>query len=265
MLLYPDEPPPFETVRERGTSPCVFLCDHASSRLPRRLGDLGLTEAERAEHIAWDIGAARVARLLSERFDAALVLSGYSRLAIDCNRPVDGATSIPEVTCDIAVPGNVGLGEAARSARRDELFWPYHREIERVLQRRETTGQKSLIVSVHSFTPSLYGKDRPWHFGVMYGRDPLLARALIAALSQVPGLVVGDNEPYRVSDGTDYGVPVYAERAGRPGVLLELRNDLVRTDEGVARMAALLGQALDEAIEPVLAARSTPRSDAPGP
>ncbi len=264
-MLEPDEPPPFETLRGDGRSPMVLLCDHASARLPRRLGDLGLDAEARADHIAWDIGARRVAELVSERFDAPLISSGYSRLAIDCNRPPHVPSSIPEVTCEVPVPGNVGLDEDAKRARRDSLFWPYHRAIEEILRRREAAGRRSIIVSIHSFTSSLYGKERPWHFAVLYGMDPRFAHALIAALAASSDLVVGDNEPYRVSEGTDYGVPVYAERAGRPGALVELRNDLLRTSAGVERMARLLGDALELTVQALLAARSTPPSDAPGP
>jgi predicted N-formylglutamate amidohydrolase len=246
-LLALDEPAAFETVRPGGASPYVLLCDHASSRLPRALGTLGLSEAARMDHIGWDIGAAKVARVLSEALDAPLVLCGYSRLAIDANRPPGTPASIPEVTCEVPVPGNRGLGEAERRAREEELFWPYHRAIEALLRAREDLGVRSMIVSVHSFTPRLYGEDRPWHAGVMYNRDRRLAAALLAALADEPGLVVGDNKPYHVTDGADYGVPVYAERAGRPGVLLELRQDLVAQDDGALKMARIVARGLGRA------------------
>lgn len=253
MLLFDDEPPAFETVREDGASPLFLLCDHASARMPRRLGDLGLDAEALASHIAWDPGAKSLAHALSARFDATLVCSGYSRLAIDCNRPLDVASSIPAVTCEIPVPGNAELSAEARAARQAELFWPYHREIARRLATRDAAGRDTVVVSVHSFTPSLYGKDRPWHVGVMYGKDPRLAHALLDALAREPDLVVGDNEPYRVTDGTDYGVPVYAERVGRPGVLLEVRQDLLATDAGVARMTEVLARALASAERAVRA------------
>lgn len=248
ILLHPDEPPALEIVRAEGTSPFFLTCDHASNRRPRAVGTMGLSDEELEDHIAWDIGAAHLARLLSERLDAPLVLSGYSRLVIDANRPFESPTSIPEVTCEVPVPGNVGLSDEEKAARREELFWPYHRAIERTLAERDARGRRSAIVAVHSFTPSLHGKARPWHFGVMYGRDRRLAAALLDALSEERGVVVGDNEPYRVTDGSDYGIPAHAERAGRLGVLLEVRQDRIATASGVQEMAEPLLRALDRVL-----------------
>jgi predicted N-formylglutamate amidohydrolase len=233
-ILAPDEPPPFEVVRPEGRSRTFLLCDHASPRLPRALGDLGVSEAERFTHIGWDIGAAEVARELSRRLDAPLVLSGYSRLAIDCNRPPGVASSIPEVTCGIPVPGNVALDPEDRSAREEALFWPYHRAAAGLFAARDAAGVRSVVLSIHSFTPSLHGKDRPWHVGVLYGRDRRVADRLLAALAGMGDLVVGDNQPYWISDNTDYGIPVYGERAGRPSVMIEIRQDLIGTREGAA-------------------------------
>ncbi len=247
-LLAADEPAPFEVVRAEGASPFVLLCDHASRRMPRALGDLGLDEDALASHIAWDLGIAEVARALSARLDASLVLSGYSRLAIDCNRPLHVESSIPAVTCDVRVPGNEGLGEAARSARQEALFWPYHRTIEGLLAARDERRATSVIISLHSFTPALYGTSRPWHIGVMYGRDRRLAERFFAALAREPALVVGDNEPYRVTDGSDYGVPTYAERHGRLGALIEIRQDLIADASGIEAWAARLEAVLRAAV-----------------
>lgn len=247
-LLAADEPAPFEVVRAEGASPFFLLCDHASRRVPRALGDLGLDGPALASHIAWDLGIAEVARALSGRLDASLVLSGYSRLAIDCNRPLHVESSIPAVTCEVRVPGNEGLDEAARTARREALFRPYHRAIEQLLAARDERRATSVIISLHSFTPSLYGKERPWHMGVMYGRDRRLAERLFAALAREPGLVVGDNEPYRVTDGSDYGVPTYAERRGNLGALIEIRQDLIADASGIEAWAARLEAVLRAAV-----------------
>ncbi len=250
-LLDPDEPPAFVTVNPDGAAPYFLLCDHASHRIPRALRTLGLDPEEALTHIGWDLGAAIVARALAGLLDAPLVLSGYSRLAIDANRPPGAPASVPAVTCGVEVPGNVGLSAAARASREQELFWPYHREIERRLAERDARGVASAILSVHSFTPSLHGEDRPWHVGVMYGRDRRLAARLLEGFARetLDGapLVVGDNAPYHVTDAGDYGVPVYAERAGRLGVLLELRQDLLATETAALRMAELVARVLARA------------------
>lgn len=241
-VLDPDEPPAFEVRNQEGSSPYVLLCDHASSRMPRKLGRLGLPAPEAVTHIGWDIGAANVARAVSAALDAPLVMSGYSRLAIDCNRPPGSPASIPAVTCDIHVPGNVDVGAIERAAREEQLFWPYHRAIGKLLAERDARGVTSVILSIHSFTPSLYGEARPWHFGVMYGNDRTLAALFLDAFSKESGLVVGDNRPYHVTDASDYGVPTYAERPGRLGVLIEIRQDLIDSAEGAKEMAAVLSR-----------------------
>jgi predicted N-formylglutamate amidohydrolase len=247
-LLAAHEPPAFLVENEHGASPILITCDHASPRVPAALGTLGLDEAQRVAHIAWDPGALDAARALSRRFDAPLVASVYSRLAIDCNRPLDAASSIPTATCGVRVPGNEALPEADRRARQDAFFWPYHRAIERVLAAREARGLATIVVAMHSFTPEpLYGP-RPWHIGLLYGGDARLAHAMFPPLRAVPGLVVGDNEPYRVTPGSDYGIPVYAERAGRPGVLVELRQDLATDPDRSLWLVDAVARALEEAI-----------------
>jgi predicted N-formylglutamate amidohydrolase len=248
-LLQADEPPAFERVNENGSSPFVLLCDHASRRMPRALGTLGLSADDLASHIAWDIGAAEVARALSQELDAPLVLSGYSRLAIDCNRPLAVPGSIPEVTCEIPVPGNAGIDDEARRFRQDSLFWPYHRALEALFTARDAAQRESVVISLHSFTPaSLFGKPRPWHIGVTYGRDRRFAGALFERLANEPSVLVGDNEPYRVTAGSDYGIPHYAERASRLGVLIEMRQDEVGTPSGVEKMVSLLARTLPSAL-----------------
>ena len=105
-------PPAFEIVNPQGASGYVLTCEHASNFMPEEYQGLGLGPADLARHIAWDIGAADTARKLAIALDAPLVLSGYSRLLIDCNRPLGAPTSIPEVSELTAIPGNV---EANRS------------------------------------------------------------------------------------------------------------------------------------------------------
>jgi predicted N-formylglutamate amidohydrolase len=250
-LLAPDEPPVVTVERPAGGSDFLLVVDHASHRIPRRLGTLGLTAADLERHIAWDIGAAAVARDLSARFDATVVLQGYSRLAIDCNRDPVVATSIPEISEHTPIPGNQGLGRADRVARAQALFWPYHDRIAGILGARLAEGRPVVLVAVHSFTPVFKYAERPWHVGVLYNRDARLARPLMALLQADGELCVGDNEPYAVSDATDYTIPVHGERRGVPHVELEIRQDLVAEPHGqqawAARLADLLPQALRQA------------------
>jgi len=240
-LLESDEPPPFEVVRPEGAGSAVLVCDHASNRVPRRLGTLGLDAARLADHIGWDPGAAEVARMLSAHLDAPLVLSGYSRLVIDCNRPLRSPDSIPEQSAGVPVPGNVGLSAGEREGRIQALFRPYHGAIARLLDGR--AGRPTLLLDIHSFTPVLNGRARPWHIGVSQRGDRKLAALLLGALARGGDLTVGDNEPYPIEDAIDYTIPTHGEGRGLPSVMIEIRQDGVRTPAEAAAWAERLAEA----------------------
>ena len=246
-LLDPDEPDPVTLDNERGSSVFFLTCDHASRAIPRRLGTLGLPEPETWRHIAWDIGIGAVGRRLSRLLDAAVILQTYSRLVIDCNRDPGVPSSIPEISEATEIPGNRGLAAAARRARLKAIFRPYHYAITAALDRRAVSRRPSVLVALHSFTPVFKGVERPWHAAVLYNRDARLAHALFASLSTEDGLVVGENEPYAVSDLTDYTVPVHGERRGLPHVEVEIRQDQIAEPAGQAAWADRLARLLPAA------------------
>lgn len=243
-LLAADEPAAAEVERAEGRSPFFIVCDHAGARIPRALGALGLTPADLGRHIAWDIGAAGVARRLSRMLDACAVLQNYSRLVIDCNRPPGAHGSIVTISETTPIPGNEALAERERERRVRAVFRPYHDRIRGLLDARKAAGRMTLLVSVHSFTPIYLGRSRPWHAGILYNRDARLAHATLAELRSHPGLVVGDNEPYAVSDFGDYAIPEYGEKRGLPHVEVEIRQDLVADRCGQERWARRLADAL---------------------
>lgn len=246
-LLEPDEPPAVEIVNADGSSSAVLVCDHASNRIPARLGKLGLAPVRLNDHIAWDPGAAEVARRLSVLLDAPLVLSGYSRLVIDCNRPLSNAESIAEHSAGVCVPGNAGLSPSQKSIRAETLFQAYHAAIDRLLDGR--AGRPNALLSIHSFTPVLDGRARPWHIGVSSGHDRRLADLMLGVLRRNDDLTVGDNEPYPIEDGIDYTIPFNGEGRGLPSVMIEIRQDGIRTTAGVTVWAARLAE-LYRLIEP---------------
>ena len=239
-LLGPGDPPPFETLNEGSRSRVLVVCDHASCRVPTALGDLGLSETERTEHIGWDIGAGAVTRRLSALMDAPAILAGYSRLVIDCNRPVGTPDRIPPVSDTVPVPGNVNLHQAAVESRIAEIFEPYHDAIADALDRMAVADQVPLLVAVHSFTPQLAGGDpRPWEIGICWDKDQRMSTPLIERL-RAEGLIVGANEPYDFGVLTDHTLPVHAERRGLPSLLIEIRNNEIRTPEAVEAWAVRL-------------------------
>ncbi len=250
-LLAADEPDPVTVHNAGGPSPLLLVADHAGNRLPRALGRLGVAEAEYERHIAWDIGIAGVARTLSDMLDAMLIQQNYSRLVIDCNRPPGVPASIPEISELTPIPGNVGLSEAAKAARAREIFWPYHERIEAELERRRQAGRPTALIALHSFTPVFKGEARAWHAALLYNRDPRLAHQLLALLGEQPDLIVGDNEPYHVSDTTDFTIPMHGERHGLPHALIEIRQDLIAGESGQRQWAELLARLLPRAYAEV--------------
>lgn len=231
-LLGRDDPAIYSIHRAQGASPYMLLADHAGQKVPQALQRLGLPQAELDRHIGWDIGIGGVTRALAARLDAWAIEQTYSRLLIDCNRPLASPTLIPEVSDGTVVPGNAGLSDVQRQQRIDAIHAPYHARIDAELAARADAGRPTLLVMMHSFTPVMNGVARPWHAGVLYHRDTRFAHALLHALRDEGDLVVGDNQPYSVSSSSDYAVPVHGEGRGLVHVELEIRQDLIADAAG---------------------------------
>ena len=240
------DPPAVEIINAGGTSPFVLLCEHAANHIPDEYNGLGLAAADRARHIAWDIGAADVARRLSPLVDAPLILSGYSRLLIDCNRPLHAPSSIPEISETTTIPGNVALSAAERDLRAERYFHPFQNAVDAHLDDRRRLGRKTVVIGVHSFTPVFRGHRRPWHAGILFRHSEGLGRGLVESLQRGmgDGYVVAANQPYQIGDDSDYTVPIHGERRGLDAVLIEIRQDLIAESPGAERWAGGLAEAL---------------------
>src|SRR5450631_3358902 len=246
LLLGGADVPPVLEDNTIGPSPFLLTCDHYGRALPRVLGDLGLPAAELERHIAWDIGIAGVADALSKHLNAHLIAQRYSRLVIDCNRPPDAPNAIPRISELTVIPGNEGIANDAAAARRRAVFDPYHRRIREVIDARLRDGIPTVLVSLHSFTPVYAGLARPWHIGTLYHRDTRLPPLLLKFLRAEGGLVVGDNEPYAVSDETDYTIPVHGEARGLMNTGIEIRQDLIADPAGQQQWADRLARIFGE-------------------
>ncbi|QFI68951.1 N-formylglutamate amidohydrolase [Sinorhizobium alkalisoli] len=263
-LLAIDEPPPYAVFNPDGAAPILLLCEHASNRIPRALGDMGLPHHDRQRHIAWDIGALALAQQLSLSLDAPLFFTNYSRLVIDCNRPLSAPSFIPEVSETTEIPVNRDLSLAERQRRIDTLFTPFADAVARRLDLIEARGDRPFIVGVHSFTPVYFGRQRPWQVGILYGEAVRFAQSLIRGLSGESGLTVGDNEPYIIHPDEDYTVPVHADARKLPGVLLEVRHDLISDLAGVAAWGERLTQHLKSSVGEAVLAPNPGRSSEQG-
>ena len=249
-MLGAHEPFPVSIEREQGASTFFLTCDHAANRVPESLETLGLDASDLERHIAWDIGAAGLSRQLARRLDAPLVLQNYSRLVIDCNRPPESEQLVPAYSEQTAIPGNQGLDDAARQERHDAIFAPYHATIHELLDRRVEQQRPTAFVAIHSFTPVYLGNERPWHIGVLYDNDRRMAAPILEHLQSDDAISVGDNKPYRI-DRNDYGVPVHGEGRGLPHVLIEIRQDLIASEQGQQAWASLLADLSNKALDTV--------------
>ena len=261
-LLQADEPSPVLEHNAPGGSPFLIACDHYGRLIPRVLGDLGVPEAEQQRHIGWDIGIAGVATLLSNALNAHLIAQRYSRLVIDCNRPLHVASSIPIISEATRIPGNEGLTKQATLQRRRAVFEPYHARISQVLDRRAAQGRPTALIALHSFTPVYAGIPRPWHIGTLYEHDTRLPRLLLRKLRDQKELVVGDNEPYAVREGSDFTIPVHGQARGLVHSGIEIRQDLIVEQAGQKAWAERLARVFTE-IEPLLVKMISASASAP--
>jgi predicted N-formylglutamate amidohydrolase len=205
---------------------------------------MGLDEAARAEHIAWDIGAAAVAERVAERLGAPSVLCNYSRLVIDCNRYPDAADAAPSVSDGIAVPGNTGLSTAALAQRAAVIAEPYHMTIAGHLDTMLAQGVRPIFLSIHSCTASMGGVYRPWPIGLAWNRDNRFSRPVLEHLKAAEVGPIGENEPYALDFGADFTTPEHALTRGLAYLQVEFRNDLIAIAEGALRHADILADAI---------------------
>lgn len=242
-LLAADEPPAAERLNPQGACDMVFVCDHASNRVPRALSDLGLAPEHFRRHIAYDIGAEAVTRILADELDATAVVAGYSRLVVDLNRPPGHPGSMPPFIDGTDIRGNTNLTPAQVTARLDALFEPYHNLVRRTLTDVWVRRRPPALFSVHSFSPRYGGAPRPWDVGVLWNHDPRLAKPLITALHGL-GLDVGDNQPYSGRGEVSYTVDAHGGASGLANVVLEINQDQVADADGVRRWADILLEVL---------------------
>lgn len=238
-LLESDEPKPFLILNESAQTPVLLICDHASRRFPRSLGTMGIDPVARRCHLALDIGAGALTEQIARELGVTAVLCQYSRLVVDCNRQLMDPGAFLEFGDGIVITGNRNLHSADKAMRADEIYHPYHAAIEGQIQRLEKFGTTPIFVSIHSFTPVMNGESRSWEMGVLWDTDRLTAEIFVHDLRQA-GYLVGDNEPYSGKAPQDFTIDHHAEAQGLAHVGIEIRQDLIDHEEGVASIAATM-------------------------
>ncbi len=248
-LLSPTDEKPFQLVNTNYNSRIILSCEHAGRVIPESLGDLGLDKEIMTYHIAYDIGAEKVARQLSRLLRAPLILQPYSRLVVDCNRPFSAPDCIPVSSDGTNIPGNAMLDDIAKKNRYDEISQPFHEAVSRQIDVKLAEEQIPVLISVHSFTSKLMvdGQPRPWHIGLLYNRDNRLATGLQKILKhQQPHLNIALNEPYKTTDAEDLTIPMHGEQRGILHVMLEINNSEINSLTGQMHWASILASGIAE-------------------
>ncbi|NNE06749.1 MAG: hypothetical protein HKN15_13590 [Xanthomonadales bacterium] len=248
-LIGPDDPPPYSVYNPGGKAPILLVCDHASNAFPAAMHQLGLADWVLEKHVAIDIGAARVTRHIADLLDAPAVLAGYSRLIVDPNRQLHDVSAFIQVSDGIAVPGNLDLDETEKQERVDSFFLPYHDAISEQLRKFEQRDIVPAFISIHTCTPVFNNVVRHCHIGVMWDQDERIPVPLINRLRENPELSVGDNEPYSGRHPHDFTIDHHAESKGLPCVGIEVRQDLVTSDEGARKWGGILAEAFEDVLQ----------------
>ena len=217
---------PAAHVRSAVGAPTVMMvCEHASNRIPQDMDDLGLSEAARQSHIAWDPGAACLAQAVADSLDAVLVLGGVSRLVYDCNRAPEAVDAVPERSEVVFIPGNRSLSPADRAQRVTAVYAPFRAALQDRIARHRSTLK--WLITIHSFNPIYNGQTREVEIGVLHGRDDRFATAMMQSLAPDFPFIVRLNQPYAAADGVAHTLDLHGAGNALPNVMLEVRNDLI--------------------------------------
>ena len=241
-----------EVINPSGVGDFVLVCEHAVNTIPSMLDNLGLGDNALESHIAWDPGAYPVAKIMSEKLNAPLIAPRVSRLVYDCNRDSTAESAVPEKSEAYEIPGNKGLGADERKARADRYYVPFHDAVTGVIEQRTGEGRTPVIMTIHSFAPVYDGKSRDLDMGVIHDTDARYADAFLAAVGTDRGLKVLRNAPYDASDGVTHTLKEHALTRGLLNVMIEIRNDLIETDEGHLEMAERLVDFATVALSAIL-------------
>lgn len=226
-----------EISNPEGSGAALILCEHASNHFPAQFGNLGMQAADRDSHAAWDPGARAIALHLSQMLDAPMVASRVSRLVYDCNRPPDAASAMPEKSELIEIPGNRNLTDEQRQKRVNEVYRPFCAAVRDVIKARQDAGLQTVLITVHSFTSIYFGEQRSVEIGILHDDDTSMADAMLANAPFLSHRRVERNQPYGPQDGVTHSLQLHGMANGLANVMLEVRNDLLRSPDDETAMA----------------------------
>jgi predicted N-formylglutamate amidohydrolase len=222
-----------------GRGPAVLTADHAGLDLPAPWAWPAADRWLVGTHWSFDLGVEDLATELQQATGWPAVLSRFTRLLADPNRPLDHPDLFRTTAEGRPIHLNAGLSDVERQRRIDRLWQPYHDAVDRTV----AAAPGAAVVSLHSFTPVYEGRRRALELGVLFDEDEDLARSLGTGLSE-SGWTVALNEPYSGKEGLMYGAQRPARAHGRPAVEVEVRQDLLLDPDTRARLVEDLHRAL---------------------
>ncbi|MEH6630261.1 MAG: N-formylglutamate amidohydrolase [Halopseudomonas aestusnigri] len=246
-ILASDEPSPVNMINEDSENSFLFLCDHATSFIPRSRNNLGIDDHHLERHVAYDIGIKAVTEGVANHFKSRAIFSNFSRLLVDPNRKLDNAGLMPEISDGCHVPANLNMTSEEREVRLNAFYWPYHNKIRSTIDNMINTGDVPIIISMHSMTHEMDGELRPWPVCVLWDYDPRIPLPLIESFKK-RGFECGDNVPYTGRDGHGGTMDLQVNPRGLPNALIEVRQDLISSAEGIAEWTANLIEAFEDVL-----------------
>jgi predicted N-formylglutamate amidohydrolase len=145
----------------------------------------------------------------------------------------------------VHVPGNQRVDAMERERRIREFYWPYHEAVDAVLAQRPD----AFLLSVHSFTPVLNGRERRFDVGVLFDSFAAEAEQLGDSLA-ADGLTLRYNQPYSGLDGLIFSARTHGVRHGLRYLELEVNNRLLRDAAGIDAIATAVARAVGPLLEP---------------
>lgn len=237
-----------EIIGKGARGAALILCEHASRHIPDRYNELGLSPDAAVSHAAWDPGARDLALHLMGCLDGSLIASTVSRLVYDCNRPPEAPSAMPGKSELIEVPGNAALTAEQRDERKATIYRPFCDAVAAEITARKERAQPTALITVHSFTPVYYGETRPTEIGILHDQDTALADAILKCEGKLAHRAIHRNRPYGPEDGVTHSLQIHGLANDLPNVMIEVRNDLLRTPEDIAT----IGDELCAMIAPAL-------------
>ncbi len=237
-----------EMVGDAVSGPALVLCEHASNHIPPEYHGLGLDAGAAQSHAAWDPGARALSLHIAKALRAPMIAGTVSRLVYDCNRPPEAPSAMPARSEVIDIPGNADLTEAERAARADAIYRPFLDAVGALLDRRRANAIPTALITVHSFTPIYHGAPRSTEIGLLHDTDTALADAMLRCATKLPHRQVDRNQPYGPEDGVTHSLKLHGIARGLPNVMIEVRNDLLQTEDQIAQMSDELMQLLRPAL-----------------